>query len=341
MIDRQVELHNVAELAAIPGREGVLLQRVPETVRQQVREGAATVYRHAAGCEIRFVSDWKPVKLTLASHSGEAKAYLYYGDFQGPGFTIGPEPTTLELTPPSPNFLMRADFDGSAYPYHPRVWRLLLQGGEIHLLDIAGESLRPPAPDELPKLRYLAYGTSITQGAAATHANLGYVRQTAWRLRADAINLGASGNAFCEPAIADYIAARDDWDIATICISVNMLNQGVSAAEFADKARYFVRTVAGNAGRRPVACIGLFPFFADLGYVWPDRHPQATPDEYRETLRAIAEDPSLPNVSYIDGRELMTSLRGHAQDLLHPGDYGMIEIAERLAPRLEALLQRS
>ncbi|WP_135555782.1 GDSL-type esterase/lipase family protein [Paenibacillus cymbidii] len=340
MIDRQVELHNVAELAEVPGREGKLLQRVPETVRQHIREGAATVYRSAAGCEIRFVSDWNPVKLTLACHSGETKAYLYYGDFQGPSFTIKPEPTTIELTPPAADFLRRADFDGSAYPHHPRVWRLLFQGGEIHLLDIEGASLRPPAADELPKLRYLAYGTSITQGAAATHPNLSYVKQTAWRLGADAINLGASGNAYCEPAIADYIAARDDWDIATACISVNMLNQGVTAAEFADKARYFVRTIAGNTNR-PVACIGLFPFFGDLGYVWPDRHPQATPDEYRAALRSIAEDPSLPNVSYIDGRELMTSLRGHASDLLHPGDNAMIEIAEHLAPRLKALLKRN
>ncbi len=339
MIYRQVELHNVGQLVEVPGREGLLLQRVPEMVRQHVRERAATVYRHAAGCEIRFVSDWNPVKLTLACHSGETKAYLYYGDFQGPSFAIGPEPTTIELTPPPADFLQRADFDGSLYPYHPDVWRLLFQGGEIYLLDIEGQSLRPPAADELPKLRYLAYGTSITQGASATHPYLSYVMQTAWRLRADAINLGASGNAFCEPAIADYIAARDDWDIATVCISVNMLNQGVTAAEFTDKARHFVRTVAGNANR-PVACIGLFPFFGDLGYCRPDRQPQATPEEYREALRSIAEDPSLPNVSYIDGRELMTSMRGHAHDLLHPGDNGMIEIAEHLAPRLKALLQR-
>ena len=69
-----------------------------------------------------------------------------------------------------------------------RVCRLVLYGGLVCLRQVHGD-VRPPTADELPAFRYLAYGTSITQGAAASMRHLGYASQTAWRLGADLINL--------------------------------------------------------------------------------------------------------------------------------------------------------
>jgi hypothetical protein len=338
MIYRNVELHNIAEVVSIPGKEGVLLQRVPEAVRLQTREATQAVYRQAACCEIRFVSDWKPVKVTLSSYSGPTRAYLYFGDFATGAYTIGEEPTTLELSVLTPAFLPMERIGREAVSFAPNVWRLLFHGGEVHFIDMDGESVRPPHKDELPSLRYLAYGTSITQGIAASHPALAYVKQVGWRLRADVINLGASGSAFCEPALADYIADRDDWDIASLCISVNMLNQGVSAANFEECADYLVRTLAGRHPSKPIVCIGLFPSFHDLGLRWPGRNPVSTAEEYRAILKSIVEDSALPNVHYIDGRELLTSMYGHSHDILHPGDHGMIEIGENLAKFMRVLI---
>jgi lysophospholipase L1-like esterase len=338
MIYQNVELHNVDEAVRIPGREGVLLQRIPEEVRAQLREATQQQYVNAACCEIRFVSDWKPVKLKLACYSGEAKAHLYFGDFSAGTYTITEQPSTLVLSLPSPAFVAREDFNGSGYAFAPQVWRLLFQGGQIHFIDIEGEDIRPPKREELPKLRYLAYGTSITQGVGASHPALTYVKQTGWRLRADVLNLGASGNAYCEQALADYMANRHDWDIASLCISVNMLNQGVSAKEFESKADYLVNTMAKQQPDKPIVCIGILPSFHDLGYKWPERNPVSTADEYRSILKSIADNPALPNVHYVDGRQLMSSLYGHSHDLLHPGDHGMIEIGEHLADFMKNLI---
>lgn len=48
----------------------------------------------------------------------------------------------------------------------------------------------------------------------------------------------------------------------------------------------------------------------------------------------------MPNLYYIDGRELLKNLEGLSDDLLHPGDAGMIEIGENLAAFIKPLLSK-
>jgi lysophospholipase L1-like esterase len=95
---------------------------------------------------------------------------------------------------------------------------------------VAGDC-RPPAASEVPDVRYLAYGTSITEGAKATATHLNYVSRVAQRRGYDALNLGCSGSAYCEGVLAEYIARRNDWDVATFALSVNMANAAFSTAQ--------------------------------------------------------------------------------------------------------------
>lgn len=281
MIYKNIEILNFEEVRTVKGRAGVLLQRIPEKVRLQLRPESQSIYKKAACGEIRFVSNFKPVKITLASYEGDSKLLLYFGDFQAGEYIITEKPIEINIEIPSPKFISRKDFDDSIYPFSVAVCRLIISGNEIHLIDIEGETMRPPKANEVPKLKYLAYGTSITQGINATSPDLTYVKQVAWRLGTDVINLGASGSAYCEKEIADYIASRKDWDFASFCISINMLNQGVSAEVFFQAAEYFIYKVAKSNPTKPIICISLFTSFPDLGYIWPDRKPKATSNEYR------------------------------------------------------------
>ncbi|RAV00212.1 GDSL-type esterase/lipase family protein [Paenibacillus sp. YN15] len=339
MIYGKVELFNVEEAVEVPGRAGVLLQRVPEAVRTQLKEGAQGVARRAAGVEIRFVNEGRePAVIELAAYQSPSRILVYAGGHQVKEYAVGPEPLGIEIAYPFPGFLPDAQPVSVKPAYSPRVWRLVAEGGEVHLLSAKGEELRPPQAGETPEKKYLAYGTSITQGVQATSPDLSYIRQAGGRLGLDVLNLGLAGAAHCEQAIADHIAGRGDWDIATLCVSINMLNQGVPVSEFRDKAAYLACTAAARNPDKPVICIGLFPSFADLGLVWPERSPQATADEYRRALREIVEQSGLPNLHYIDGRELLTSWDGLSHDLLHPGNSGMIEIGERLAAFMRPLV---
>ena len=340
MIYKNVEILNFEDVKTVEGRAGVLLQRIPEKVRLKLRPESQSVYKKAACGEIRFVSDFKPVKITLASYEGDSKVMLYFGDFQAGEYIITKEPIQINIEIPSPNFISRKDFDDSSYPFSVTVFRLVISGNEIHLIDIEGETIRPPKANEVPKLKYLAYGTSITQGINATSPDLTFVKQVAWRLGTDVINLGANGSAYCEKEIADYIAARKDWDFASFCVSANMLNQGVSAEDFFRVAEYFICSVAKSNPTKPIICISLFTTFSDLGYIWPDRKPKSTAKEYRNVLKRIVDSSKLSNLYYVDGSRLLKSHHGLCQDILHPSNNGMIEIGENLSNFIKPLLKK-
>ena len=337
MIYQDVELHNVAE--AYPTRDGVLLQRVPEAVRVQLNPGAQMRVRQPDNAEIRFLCDGGPVRVTLSS-LGATDVALFYGPFDGrQRYTVGLRATAIEIPPPSPRLqALDAHFRGRLH-FSPAVHRLILGGRQrepLILHNVEGRGLRPPPADDLPPLRYLAYGTSITHGFDAEGPHLSYVAQTAWHLRADLINLGLGGSAHCEHALADYVAARDDWHIATLALSVNM--QGFPLDQFYERVAYMVNTVAAADLRRPVACITLYPYFRDFGMDDEGASYGGQPDQYRQALRdAVAACPH-PNVHLIEGPHILTDIRGLTHDLIHPGDHGMIEMGRNLAARLASLL---
>ncbi len=336
MIYKNVELHNVAETQSVRG--GARLQRVPEEVRKHLNEAAQLRVLQPDNCEIRFVSDSVDSQVTLSSE-GETDATIFYGTFDGrERHIVGRNPTTIRLCPQ----LRLEKLDRRWWedqPFAPCVRRVILGGRRrdpVILHDIKGKGIRPPGSKEVPKARYLAYGTSITHGFDCEGPHLSYVAQTAWHLKADLINLGVGGACHCEPAFANYIAGRADWDIATLALSVNM--QGFPLDEFRKRVEYMVNTVARSDPSRPVACITLYPYFRDFGLSDPGAIYGGTPDEYRQILRDVVAECSLPNVHLIEGREILTNLGGLTGDLIHPSDNAMIEMGRNLNARLKPLL---
>jgi lysophospholipase L1-like esterase len=223
-------------------------------------------------------------------------------------------------------------------PFSPRVARLVLAGGPLYVHAIEGEGLRPPTSDELPRTRYLAYGTSITHGGAATGPHLCYVAQAARRLGADLINLGVGGSAYCEPELADHIAARDDWHVASLALSVNMIGAGFTLDEFAERVSYMVNAVAGANTERPVVCVTIYPHFREFGPQFENPEAKGAPEQYRQRLRDVVAACPYPNVHLVEGAEILADPGGLTVDLIHPADNGMIQMGENLARRIAGLL---
>jgi lysophospholipase L1-like esterase len=319
-----IEFHGVGEL--VPDGGGVLLQRVPEDVRTELNEGARQRYRQPAGVEMRFETGAPAIDVTLSAPEGN-RVVPYWGPFRsGTTHRIGTDPTTIRVRRPDRVRELPPGAVDAAFA--PRCWRLRfdpLQGPiRYHGVDAPVE---PPAADTTPDRRYLAYGTSITQGTDATGPHLTCVAQTARRLGVDPVNLGTGGSAYCERAIADHVASLD-WDVATLALSVNMLNAGFDVDVFRERARYLVETAASTG--RPVAAITLYPHYHDFGDAAADA------EAYRDALREVV-DGAPENATLIEGPDLLDPA-GLTGDLIHPGDDGMIGIGERLAARIDPLL---
>jgi len=333
-----IEFYNVAELNSDDGHAGLRLQRVPESIRRALNDRAQERMLAATGSELRFVSSSEKVVVTLSRPEGSAELIPFFGPFQvnHQRHSIRSEPTPIEITRPQRLTAIETEVR-AGLSFSPDVWRLTLRGNGVYFHGIEGEDLRPPTKGEVPSLCYLAYGTSITHGSAASAGHLTYVAQTAWRLGADLINLGVGGFAYCEPELADYIADREDWDVATLSLSVNMIGAGFSDAEFRDRTSYFVNTVAGANPKRPFACITIYPHFRDFAAedpAWVD-HSERFREIYREVVQACPH----PKVVLIEGPDLLADIGGLTTDLIHPGDLGMIQMGQELAKRLEKLLE--
>lgn len=331
-------------------------QRTPESVRVQLNDHGQFRMTDTAGIEIRFVSDG-PVTLTLsANHDWPARALsLFHGDMKMSNLPVAlsTEPTTVTLKRAErlQRVLDRLEEGGESAAYarrlnwtfSPYVTRLRLpwEGGPITIHNVeveAGVSCRAPHADELPRKCMISYGTSITHGAIASQPELTYPALTAYHLGVDHINLGSGGSAHCENAMADYIAGRDDWDFATLALSVNM--QAFEQAEYRSRLSYMVKTVAAAHPTKPVFAITLWPYFRDLGVADGGTSPGdiKSPAEeeqkalrMRQDLRDVVHAAGQANLHLLEGPELFGPMSGLATDLIHPSDLGMIAMAHNLA----------
>ncbi|TMV50754.1 hypothetical protein FE783_08700 [Paenibacillus mesophilus] len=339
MIHDQVRLHNVAQLVPVPGQDGLRLQRVPEHVRLCLNEKSQEKMLMPVGAEIRFRSDGDKVAVTLRCPVGSCEVIPFWGPFQGPRTNVAAGTKTLELEYPA-RLRDLPEQASSRMAFSPRVWRLVLRGAPVHFVGIEGQGIRPPEPSELPDLRMIAYGTSITQGSAATANHLTYVHQAARLLGADIRNLGSSGSAYCEPEIADYIASCDDWDAGVLCVSVNMVGAGFTLEEYAERTSYMIRTLADSNGKRELFCITPFPHYRDFNPAFSGDGTVAkgTLEQFRQTLRDVVSTLGRSNVHILEGPELLTRVEGLSIDMIHPSDPGMAEIGYRLAARISAKL---
>ncbi|WEL17958.1 GDSL family lipase [Halorhabdus sp. SVX81] len=330
-----VSLHNVAETEPAEwGPDGDRLCRIPSSFGQELNEMAADRVRHPTASEVRFVptEDDAAIEVTLSA-AEETEFRTFWGVHQPWQPTeVGPTPETYTFS--VPERLREIEPTDEAGRFDPEVCRIRFERRTaIAIHDISG-NCRPPNEDELPEQRYLAYGTSITEGAAASALHTDYVTHVARDLGYDLLNFGCSGSAYADSSMADYLATRDDWDVATLELSVNMANADFTPAEFHDRVEYFVNTIADAHPEKPIVCLTLFPYFDDLTESGDAEHASA----FRDAVRAVVAESPHENLHVVAGPDL-NDITGLTADLLHPGDAGMERIGTRLADRIEAIAE--
>jgi hypothetical protein len=198
-------------------------------------------------------------------------------------------------------------------------------------MDAMGGEVRPPRADELPGKRWLAYGSSITQAAGTFH---NYVNTAAQVLNVDALNLGMGGSCWLEPAVADFIASRQDWDIASFELGVNMRNLRDNP-DFKKRVSYLLETVTTAHPDKPIVLITHFRN--------AEHHEQSAGDTARDQqekddiLREAAV--RFPDqITLVEGTDIATDLRGFKLDLLHPEPIAYVRMGMNLAEQMRPLM---
>ncbi|WP_138752245.1 SGNH/GDSL hydrolase family protein [Paenibacillus sinopodophylli] len=336
MLMKKFELYNVQALVATEDDKGMKLSRVPEVVRSALNENAQRTAFNGCGVEIRFNLHSEKARVVLRKLPNSAislhgVAEVYHGGFQG-SYDLCPQHIGLSdseiVMHASPQLSeLRQLTQRFDIPYDPSLIRILLPYDCPTLFISLEGDTSPPRPEQTPSRRMLAYGSSITHGGGSVAPSETYAMNTARLLKMDLINLGFAGSAHMEPEMADYIASRDDWEIATLEMGINVIGTW-SPETFAERIDYFIETVAHAHPDRWIFCIDMFTNYNDL--VSPQK---AT--VFRNIVRDKVAALRMPRVIHLDGTHLLPGYLGLSADLVHPSPFGMLDISQRLASEIK------
>ena len=194
----------------------------------------------------------------------------------------------------------------------------------IDLIDV--NSVEQVKPEKV----LLTLGDSITQGMDAIHPSQTYAAVAARQLRMDLHNYGIGGAVFEQTSfpVAPIIAKPH---LITIAYGTNDFSDGCSL-EMARDYLSHVRTIFPNT---PIVI--LMPLWRTRGDHdgWCNSNGVSLAD-YRDSLRAIVDDLSLPR---IERDWLLPPLASLLIDGLHPNDAGHLILGMNLADRLAHILE--
>lgn len=325
MIEYQgISLHNVAE--TIAGDSGLSFSRLPATLREQLNQKAHDFALWSSGVELRFNILSDTVRLVLSCTSMPRLVEICFGSFWHDYQTVDTHPTVISIERPT---ALDDAAIVSEMPYDPHLVRVLLPWRSSTTIHAIEGDVSPARPEQVPRQRYLAYGSSITNGNEGVHPSGLYTARIGQMLGVDVINLGFGGGAHCESAMADYLAARSDWNFATLELGINMLND-FSEEEFDRRVHYFVETLVRARPEQCLFCLDIPLHFRDFG-----EHPQrAKCAAFRQIVHEIVADVQHPRCIPIDALALLDSPADLRSDLLHPAPHGAELIASRLSEQM-------
>ena len=137
-----------------------------------------------------------------------------------------------------------------------------------------------------------------------------------------------------EPALIDYIAREGkngNWDIAVLELGINVL--GWDDTKIKERVHYAISEIAGENPLKPV-------FVVSPLYSSDDFNNAGKASNWRMLIAESAKEFQLPNVTVVDGLELINSMALISADEVHPNIYGVQQIAERMTERIKNTIAR-
>lgn len=327
-----VELHNVWNIAEREEGGGVRMCRFPLKILPAINRGAQMRSFAGAGCEIRGLLPPGGKGRIVLERTNEnvvpAIAETFFGCFLDSSVALGDGPTEIMIEEPRHMPVMHEICQRNHLPFAANLVRVRLPHLHDIVIHVIDGDLIYPDVESTPGTTMLAYGSSITHGAQALRPSGTYASQAARTLGCDLLNLGVGGSAHMDAAVAEHIAARTDWDFATLEMGINVGNW--DADRFRKAVENFVGEIHTAQPEKPLFCMDVFTFRGDF---------VETPDhggvQFRGIVRDIVAAQNSDKVIYVDGRTILTNPAGLRPDLVHPGDDGMTEMGRNLAETIK------
>lgn len=321
--------------------------RLPRDVAKATSEGVSWLANQTSGGRLRFCTDSKIIAIkaveglcSFKSHipvTGQMGFALYTdGKYER---SFAPDLSAIESRQ-NGVFHFATFFktiypkpDGEFYNYELN-FPLYSSVKQLYIGVVKGSKFTAPKKYSFD-LPILYYGSSITQGACASHPGNEYQGHISRALDADYINLGFAGKAKGEQVMAEYIS--------NIPHSVFVMDYDNNAPtlEHLENTHYaFYKTYRQKQKNTPIIFVTKPDYWIDPPLKNFVKMPSPTVKIIKNTYkRALAEGDK--NVYFINGKTFFgKDLYSCTVDSIHPNDLGFYLMAKKLIPIIKKALTK-
>ncbi|WP_159728082.1 SGNH/GDSL hydrolase family protein [Sphingobacterium sp. 18053] len=178
----------------------------------------------------------------------------------------------------------------------------------------------------------VVYGSSIVHGASASRPGLAYPAQLGRRLNANVINMGVSGNARMEPAVADMLG-----DIGTVDLFILDCVPNSSPEEVKERTFNFVARLRKSHPGVPILLIeSITRQISNYNLKWKSRLNEQNKNfrlQYEKLLQAGYKD-----LYYLPTDHLIGDDSEGTVDGTHPTDVGFERMLKIIGGKIETIL---
>lgn len=303
--------------------------RLPESLKDQVREPVWKLSRHSAGVKLRFRTDAKNIQVR----------YTVSGNIDMPHMpATGVSGLDLYTKNETNDWIwVKGDYsfaDTISYGF-----KLIEEGSrnrefdlylplynEVLFLEIgvAADAAFELLPRESANLPILVYGTSIAQGACASRPGMAWTAILERAVNRPLINLGFSGNGQLEDPLIRYMASIESSLYVLDCLP-NLVRDTFQEEEVKRRIHDAVTYLKSKRADTPILLVdhagytdGLVNQERRKAY---EKRNQWSREVYKELLTSGVSD-----VYYLEKEAIGLSMEGTV-DGTHPSDLGMDQYA--------------
>lgn len=178
----------------------------------------------------------------------------------------------------------------------------------------------------------VVYGTSITQGSAASRPGMAYPNILSRMLGREVVNLGFSGAGKGEPALADCINQIDGKGLIVLDFECNTHDALKEVLE------PFIKQIRSEDKTTPILVLSRINLTRDALRKWKAKRKDLT--QFQIDLVQKFKEAGDDRIFFMDGRDLMDDeWKWEATvDGTHASDLGFSMMAKNLAPVIRSLL---
>ncbi len=308
-------------------------QRIPKEKMEGLRPGLQRLAKCTAGVQLRFKSNTTRINLAVSvppctQSNLQAQAGQYGFDLYVDGVywsltqvTDNTKPYKFEL------------FNSKDAKMREFVLNFPLYNGVNHLLIGIDETARveAPAPRAMSK-PVVIYGTSITQGGAASRPGMAFTNIISRKLNIDILNFGFSGMGQNEREMAEILAEIKDPAMYIIDSEAN----SISSEKVNERVPVFLDILRKAHPNVPILVLSKVKYGPRYGSQIP-----ILKEDFRKIVerRRQAGD---KNIHFLDGSDFFGPDDEYFEcttDSAHPNDLGFYRMAKAITPVVKKLLK--